>query len=204
MLKILTVCTGNVCRSPIAEQLLAEHLKGLPVQIESAGTRARDGMGMTAEATKFAIALGVPEGLAAAHQARYLTGHRLASADLALAMARDHRREIVELNPAFLRKTFTVREIHRLVSTVGDGALEAAADSAREQTHGSRLAGILAYVASLRGTVPPPNTLEVDDVIDPFGRSLRTYEMSVSQIDEALPSVERLVRLATLRGGSLI
>ncbi|MCC7128594.1 MAG: hypothetical protein IT192_07250, partial [Microbacteriaceae bacterium] len=41
--RILTVCTGNICRSPLAEALLAKELKGLPVAVESAGTGAIDG-----------------------------------------------------------------------------------------------------------------------------------------------------------------
>lgn len=196
MLEILTVCTGNVCRSPIAQRLLQHHLKSLAVRVESAGTRARDGMKMTPEAAEFATSLGVPQHLTAAHQARFLTDHRLASADLALAMARDHRREIVELKPAFLRKTFTIRELHRLVGNVSDKELGSTADSNPGNDPRQRLAAILAFVASLRGTVPPPQTADVDDVVDPFGRSWKTYELSVAQISEAVPSVERVLRLA--------
>ncbi len=68
---------------------------------------------MTSEASAIASSMGVPEHMSYAHQAHCLTDERLQSADLALAMARDHRREIVELNPALLRRTFTLRELHR-------------------------------------------------------------------------------------------
>lgn len=196
MLTILTVCTGNVCRSPIAEQLLARRLTGLRVHIESAGTRARDGMRMPAEAAEMAVSHGVPTSSPAAHKARYLTSSRLASANLALAMARDHRREIVELDPSFLRRTFTVRELHRLAGGVPDHTLASAADCATQPGPGPRLAALLAYVASLRGTMAPPLDPEIDDVVDPIGRSYEVYEQSVAQINEALPSVERLIRLA--------
>lgn len=196
MLEILTVCTGNVCRSPIAQQLLQRHLDGLAVRFGSAGTRARDGMRMTPEAAEFATWLGVPQEMTAVHQARVLTDHRLASVDLALAMARDHRREIVELNPTFLRKTFTIRELHRLVGSVSDHELISSAMCGPGTNPHQRLTAILAFVASLRGIVPPPQTADVDDVVDPYGRSRRTYEISVAQISEAVPSVERVLRLA--------
>ncbi|PVE58836.1 low molecular weight phosphatase family protein [Microbacterium testaceum] len=200
VLTVLTVCTGNICRSPIAEQLLALRLVDLPVHVHSAGTRAREDMPMTSEAASLAVSLGVPGSRADAHRARFLSDARLADADLALAMARDHRREIVELNPSFSRKTFTVRELHRLSSNLTDDALKAAAESAPQQGPGPRFASLLALVAGLRGVVPPPVDPRVDDVIDPFGRSRDTYEISVAQIDEAVPSIERLARLAFAGG----
>ena len=151
---------------------------------------------MTAEAAALEKQLGIPTDVSDAHQARYLTRHRLETADLAIAMARDHRREVVELAPAFTRKVFTVRELHRLVSVVSDGDLECAANSAEDQQPGGRLASMLAFVASLRGAAPPPASPDIDDVVDPYRRSSRTYEASVAQIEGALPAVERIVRLA--------
>ncbi|HCV76162.1 MAG TPA: phosphotyrosine protein phosphatase, partial [Pseudomonas sp.] len=37
---ILVVCEGNICRSPVAEALLAKALEGRDVQVGSAGIRA--------------------------------------------------------------------------------------------------------------------------------------------------------------------
>jgi protein-tyrosine phosphatase len=56
-------------------------------------------MPMTPEAADLAVARGVDPALVAAHGARYLTPVRVRTADLVLAMARDHRREVVELDP---------------------------------------------------------------------------------------------------------
>ena len=36
--KILMVCLGNICRSPLAEGILTEKCKHLPVFVDSAGT----------------------------------------------------------------------------------------------------------------------------------------------------------------------
>ena len=44
---VLTVCTGNICRSPLAELILAASLSDIPdVRVESAGTGALVGHGM--------------------------------------------------------------------------------------------------------------------------------------------------------------
>src|SRR5690606_12746543 len=47
---ILTVCTGNICRSPLAEAVLASRLADLDLRVHSAGTQALVGHGMPPEA----------------------------------------------------------------------------------------------------------------------------------------------------------
>ncbi|MGB0178154.1 MAG: low molecular weight phosphotyrosine protein phosphatase, partial [Owenweeksia sp.] len=39
-MKILMVCLGNICRSPLAEGILREKIKGLDAEVDSAGTSA--------------------------------------------------------------------------------------------------------------------------------------------------------------------
>jgi protein-tyrosine phosphatase len=39
-MRILMVCLGNICRSPLAEGLLRKHSQGLPLELDSAGTSA--------------------------------------------------------------------------------------------------------------------------------------------------------------------
>ncbi|WP_333811262.1 hypothetical protein [Timonella senegalensis] len=95
---ILTVCTGNICRSPLGEQLLALGLANVPeVHVESAGTQALVGKGMTEQSQAIASSLGVahPE----THASRQVTEDILDQANLIFAMSREHRRAIVELNP---------------------------------------------------------------------------------------------------------
>ncbi len=192
MLEILTVCTGNICRSPLAAQLLTTRLGDLDVTVSSAGARAREGMPMTPEAAALATARGVEAAVTAAHAARYLTAAHVRNADLVLAMARDHRREIVELAPSHMRSTFSIREFARLAADVSDDELRSAAvgTGARE-----RFAAALAVIAGRRGITLPPASAEDDDVIDPYGRSVATYERSAVELEPGLAAVERVVRL---------
>ena len=97
MFEILTVCTGNVCRSPLAEALLRTRLSVYSPKIHSAGTMGLDESPMTPETVRLAIALGVAQDLTDSHRSRYLTDAELASPDLILAMGREHRRKVVEL-----------------------------------------------------------------------------------------------------------
>ena len=116
---ILTVCSGNICRSPLAEQLLRAGLAGIDgVTVGSAGTIAMVGAGMPAEAKALAVRYGSTD--AESHQARQLDEQAIRDADLVLGLAREHRRAVVELVPAATRRTFTLREFARLAASVTD------------------------------------------------------------------------------------
>lgn len=192
MIEIFAVCTGNICRSPLAAQLLRARLADYPVVVESAGTRGRPAA-MTPDAKRLAEMHGALAGDADEHRARYLTERMLASQDLILAMAREHRRAIAELVPAKVQVTFTLRELARLAQAADPIDLEGAAQGADAKT---RLRGILRHLSSLRGRVTPPKDVVDDDVIDPFGRSWNTYRLSAAQLVPAVDQVARIVELA--------
>jgi protein-tyrosine-phosphatase len=86
MFHVLLICTGNTCRSPMAEVLLRSMLPpdlADQVTVGSAGTGAADG----APATAFAVSTAKANGLALdAHRSRALTPRLLREADLVLAM----------------------------------------------------------------------------------------------------------------------
>lgn len=198
VIHILAVCTGNICRSPLFEKVLKHRLADLAVSISSAGTRAREGVPMTAQAIELADARGVPA-VVGGHGARLLTAADVHNADLVIALARDHRREIVELAPSGLRNTFTAREFARLSAGVSDDEIrEAAQESAGGARNDSRdrLRAVIALVARQRGLALPPAAPEDDDVVDPYRRSWTTYVKSAEQLDPALTAVERVLRLA--------
>lgn len=194
LLKIITVCTGNICRSPLAAAMIQTSLVGHAVEVVSAGTRSRDGSPMTPEALKLAADRGEPVGRAVVHRSRSLTTRDLNDAHLALAMSREHRREIVELRPAQSRTAFTIREFARLAASVSDEELSAAA-SATNATP-ARLSIMLDLLASRRGVVAGTVQAEDDDVVDPYGRSVRTYDLCGKQLDAAVPAVVRVIALA--------
>ncbi len=107
-MRILLVCTGNTCRSPLAEALLKRDLaeRGVEgVEVASAGTGAWDG----APASDGAYLVGLEHGLdLSAHRARPLTRELVQGADLILTMARHHRARVEELGGG--GKTFLLGE----------------------------------------------------------------------------------------------
>ena len=195
MIEILTVCTGNICRSPLAELLLRARLAEFSPTVASAGTRGLPSSPMTDEAIALAVAAGVDAGDAASHRSRFLTEAHLAAPDLILTMTRDHRREVVELAPSRLRGTFTIREFERLSVGLSDDDLTQAADAVGTDA-AARVRAIAAVVAAQRGVSRPPEAAIDDDVIDPYRRSWQTYQRTSAQLIPAVDAVVRAVSIA--------
>lgn len=90
MKRILFVCTGNTCRSPLAEgiarRILTDSLHN-DIEAASAGTDAWDGGAATDEALLVGIERGLDIG---AHRSRKLTREIVRDADLILAMGPQH------------------------------------------------------------------------------------------------------------------
>ena len=103
MNNIMTVCVGNICRSPVAEALLKDRLPGL--KFWSAGLQAV--VGHTAEATASEIAK--QHGLdLSAHRAQQVASWMCSHADLVLVMEASQQHELEKRYPTARGK------IHRL------------------------------------------------------------------------------------------
>lgn len=188
---ILTVCTGNICRSPLTEGLLRMVLAGLPVRVHSAGTAALIGDPMTEQNQIIARELGVTD--EAEHRARQLSADHLSDSDLVLALTRDHRRQIVELLPRASRKVFTLREFARLAAAFDFGETPLDPSLSVE----GRMREAVEFVAQLRGTVPPPLEPADDDVVDPYRRDDEVYARSAQQIVPSVNATALLLRRAS-------
>lgn len=98
---ILTVCTGNICRSPIAAFALASHLPG--VDLASAGLGALVGSDVDPETRKAAEMQGLEVPL---HSAQQCTQELVLEAKAILVMENHHRRDIARRWPFASGKTF--------------------------------------------------------------------------------------------------
>ena len=88
-LRILLVCTGNTCRSPMAAGALARELapEAARIEVGSAGSAAWEGQ----PATELAIEIAARDGVdLSAHRSRRVTPALLRASDLVLVMERSH------------------------------------------------------------------------------------------------------------------
>ena len=105
MQHILTLCIGNICRSPLAEVLLARDLPGRTVW--SAGLGALVGE----PADPISIALAAERGLdLQAHRAQQVTSPMCQRADVILVMEQQHRVELERRYPLVRGKVFCLGE----------------------------------------------------------------------------------------------
>ncbi|MGV0778524.1 arsenate reductase/protein-tyrosine-phosphatase family protein [Mycolicibacterium elephantis] len=170
-LHILFICTGNICRSPLAERLVISYAARLGISdfsASSAGTHAVVGHPMQPEAAAVLEELG---GDATGFAARQLSPRIAAAADLVLTMTRAHRDATLELAPRQLHRTFTLGGAARLVSEF----------NARQ----------VADLAALRPQLGEDRQL---DIPDPIGQSTEMHETVGRQIANLLPPILELCR----------
>jgi protein-tyrosine phosphatase len=114
------------------------------------------------------------------HRSQQMTRELLRGSDLVLAMAREHVREAVVLDPSLWPRTFTLKELVRRGELAGPRrGGEALADWLARVGQGRR-------VADLTGSSPD------DDVADPIGQPRAAYERMVTELDGL---IDRLVAL---------
>ena len=94
-MRILIVCVGNICRSPMAEAVLRQRLPA-SVQVSSAGLAARVGDGVHPVAADVMHARGYAT---VEHVARQFTPAMTQNTDLVLTMERRHAQAVRALAP---------------------------------------------------------------------------------------------------------
>jgi protein-tyrosine phosphatase len=173
---ILCVCSGNVCRSPAAERLLAARL-GPEVSVTSAGTLGLVGRPIDPMMVAHLVALDIPD---VGFTSRGLTASDVRGADLVLGMTREHRAAAVELVPAAVRRTFTLLEFARLIATIEREELS-------HPTVTDRLRAAVPLAAARRHRAPGP--VDADDVVDPFRLQQADYDRSFTAIRTAVDTI---------------
>lgn len=179
--ELVVVCTANICRSPLAEAMLARAAEerlgpDAPVHVSSSGVHGLAGE----EAAPLSLEEAARRGLdLSRHVARVTDELGVWRADLVLTMTERHRGRIVRMLPSVARSTFTIREFARLTSALKpvEGALPV-----RERV---RFVARLAHGA--RAYVARPS--EREDVADPYGGPRAGYVETADELDALIRTV---------------
>jgi protein-tyrosine phosphatase len=159
---ILVVCSGNLCRSPLAEallrRLLEERFGSEAPMVRSAGTIAIAGSAATPQSVRVAAEHGLDT---STHTAARLEREMIGRADLIVAMAAEHRDQVAMIDPEAIARTFTLKELVRLLGELPAPPAEAS------------LVDRIGEADELRG-----HSLGIvgdDDIVDPIGSPIETY-----------------------------
>ncbi len=161
-MQLLFVCTGNICRSPMAEGLLRHHVEARgcrDVEVESAGTWAQAGAPASSGAQDVMRDAGID---ISRHRSTPLETHHLESADLVIVMTSVHMQEVMDLEPAAAPKTFRTKEFVELQPGRSDGPLGSIMRSRRPE---------------------PRRSLDVDD---PIGLPFMAYERCLRDLESGV------------------
>lgn len=174
MASILVVCTGNICRSPIAEGFLRRLLaaRNAPIDVGSAGTSGWDGSPAMPESVEAAAERGAD---ISSHQARRLARKMVEDADLAVAMSAEHREGVLWMAQGAEPRTFTLKELVRLLEHLPS------ADPAADPI--SALGERVAQAHALRTSGFTGNPHD-EDVADPLGLPVEAYRAVAWELEE--------------------
>jgi protein-tyrosine-phosphatase len=163
-MKVLFVCTANICRSPSAEAL-ARAAAPPDLELSSAGTHARDGQPINPD-----MVAVLPAALDTSRfRSRRLTRAHLEDADLVVTMEAAHRTFVLDDQPGMFRKVFTL------------GQLAQALEQAPERLDRDAL---LAHLGTTRRNADPAL-----DVPDPYRRGAEAASGCVARLEELLHTV---------------
>lgn len=165
---VLMVCSGNTCRSPMAEALLAHHLaeRGVAARVHSAGT-----LGWGGPATANSIAVLAERGVDLGyHESRRLDAGLVVGADLVLGMTRDHVGGVLNYDPTAVDRAFVIGEVVRLADKVGPLRPRQKVRDWTEELATLRPAGRLALRPG-------------DEIADPVGEPIEVYRATADRLD---------------------
>ena len=175
--EILAICTGNICRSPAMDLLLAHDLAGgeRRFAVSSAGTHAMTGWPVNPPMDRLLEAQGVGIGGFAARQA---DAELLTSAGLILTATREHREWVTDHAPSTVRRAFTLTEFADAVRVADPSVLDPAGLVEWAAAHRPP-AGVVSRSRSTR------RGYAEGDVLDPYGLGDAAYEAAFAQIAAA-------------------
>lgn len=181
-MRILFVCTGNTCRSPMAEGMLRKLARdrGLDVEVRSAGVAAMKG----ASISRHAEAVLRDRGIKDTFESTPLYAELAEWADLILTLTQGHKRQVIHSFPETADKIFTLKEY-----VEEDASILATLEEFR------RLAADRELARALGNEWPAEQQRRLDelhlrlpafDISDPFGGSRADYDRTAAEISAAL------------------
>lgn len=187
-LTVLAVCTGNICRSPAMERMLAAVLHAEPdVRVISAGTHAHSGEDMQPLMKQRVSAYGADVQSCVAEQ---VTAEMIKGAALIVAATGVHIDDMLAEVPQAEERMFTLPEFARLLGHLDPAEVSRAAGP--EAGVRQQLTAMIPLAHRVRDSIADGSE---DEIVDPYMLPESVYDESFRQIREAVEAVGQALNL---------
>ena len=178
--RILFVCTGNTCRSPLAEAILSHLIekdgRSTEFEVLSAGLMAQTGECVSNLAWQAASAMGLDLSW---HRARQLNQYMMEEAHIIFTMTRAHKEMLVFHYPEYAGKIWTLTEYTQAIQ---NGTLMKLLG--KEETEIQETETFMGETGqNITEKIPAP------DIQDPYGFDIQVYQQCAYQLQEHLTIV---------------
>lgn len=168
---VLFLCSGNLCRSPMAEAMMRHRAKmsGSAIRVASAGFQT-DGEASPEETSAVLRSRAID---VSQHRSRLVEPEMLQDADLVIGMTRAHAWDAALIDRDVVPKTFVLGEIVRLNQAIGFRKPREPFATWVTRLHEARRFGIVGISTE-------------DEIPDPYGRKARVHERVAAMIDDRI------------------
>lgn len=182
-MRVLFVCTGNICRSPMGELLFRMYTAGTSIEVDSAGTHSLIGHEIDDSSAALLTSAGIDS---SAFRSKQLTRQIAQECDLILCFEEEQLHNIVGIAPAAVHYTFTLPDFSNMC------AYCAQQNMIEGFTLPERLQSVIAQATTIRPMLPQAAT-----IADPYRKDFSAFRRAVDATDTAIRNIMKSLSFGT-------
>ncbi len=174
-MKVLFVCTGNICRSPMGELLFPHFFHASGIETDSAGTQGLVDSPIDPSSAKLMALDGIDS---SQFRSKRLTPQLAMSSDLILCFTEHQRKKIVALAPRARNRVFLLSDFANLCRYFNEYHL------LKGSTLEDRMQEVKYNASMVRHAIPV-----AEDITDPYRKSFAAFQSAHDQIVYAIADI---------------
>ena len=182
-MRVLFICTGNICRSPMGELLFRTYTQGTSLEIGSAGTHSLVGHGIDPSSKALMYAVGIDS---SQFRSTQLTQDIADNSDLILCFEPEQRHNIVVIAPTALPYTFTLTDFSNMCAYCAQHNMITGV------TIQERLQSVIDQSMQIRPMLPPSATIP-----DPYRKNFEAFRSAARATNDAIRNILRSISYNT-------